>query len=69
MKPANWANLAAEGSGLGEANVTRLARRPAADDAGLPGDKFAMLLVAQANGLGGHAARPRLPWQYDRSWS
>jgi hypothetical protein len=50
MKAANWdgvfvANLAAEGSRLGEANVMRLAWRPAADDARLRRDESAMLLV------------------------
>ncbi len=49
MKPADGdgvlvADFPAEGPGLGEANVMRLARRPAADDAGLRGDEFAMLL-------------------------
>jgi hypothetical protein len=54
------ADFPTERPGLGEANVTRLAWRPAADDRGLRGDEFAMLLVAQSNGLGGHATRPRL---------
>ena len=45
------ADLAAERARLGEANVMRFARRPAADNAGLRGYELAVLLVAQANGL------------------
>ena len=56
MEPADGdrvfvADLAAERARLGEANVMRFGRRPAADDAGLSGDELAVLLVAQANGL------------------
>jgi hypothetical protein len=51
MKPTDRdrvliADFSAEGSWLGEANVMRLARRPAADDAGLCGDELAVRLVA-----------------------
>ena len=56
MEPADWdrvfvADLSAERARLGEANVMRLGRRAAADDAGLSGDELAVLLVAQANGF------------------
>ena len=58
MKPTDRnrvlvADFSAECARLSEANVMRLSWRPAADDAGLRGDKFAVLLVAQANGFGG----------------
>jgi hypothetical protein len=41
------ADLAAERARLGEANVMRLTRRPAADNAGLRGHELAVLLIAQ----------------------
>ena len=61
VEATNWdgvfvADLAAERARLGKANVMRLARRPAADDAGLGCYIFAVLLVAQANGLRRNAA-------------
>ena len=43
--------LAAERARLREANVMRFGRRAAAHDAWLRGDEFAVLLVAQTNGL------------------
>ncbi len=45
------ADFSAEGSRLGKANVMRLARRTAADDAGLCGDELAVHLVTQADVL------------------
>jgi hypothetical protein len=71
MKPTDWdrvlvADFSTERSRLGEADVMRLAWRPAADDARLRRDESAMFLVAQSNGLGGHATRPRLSRQDDR---
>ena len=65
MEATNWdgvfvADLAAERARLGKANVMRLARRPAADDAGLGCYIFAVLLVAQANGLD-RTRRRRVP--------
>jgi hypothetical protein len=75
MKPTDRdrvfvADFSTEGAGLGEANVMRLAWRSAADDAGQCGDELAMLPVAQANGLGRHAAMARAggPGQDDRSF-
>jgi len=53
-------DFSAERPRLGETNVMRFARRSAADDAGLRTDEFAVLLVPQGNGFGGHATRPRL---------
>ena len=56
MEPADWnrifvADLSAKRTRLGEANMVRFAWRPAADDAGLRRHIFAMLFVAQTNGL------------------
>ena len=63
MDPADWdrvfvADLAAERAGLGKANVMRFGGRAAADDAGLRGDEFAVLLVAQTDGLRRNATAP-----------
>ena len=49
------ADLSAERPWLGEAEMMRLARRPAADHTGLRGDELAMLLVAEADHFGRHA--------------
>ena len=56
MEAADWdrvfvADLAAERAGLSKANVVRFGGRAAADDAGLRRDEFAVLLVAQTDGL------------------
>ena len=61
MDAADWdgvfvADLAAERARLGKANVVRFGGRAAADDAGLRGDEFAVLLVAQTDGLRRKAA-------------
>src|SRR5271166_7177853 len=45
------ADLSTERARLGETNVMRCGRHPAAVDAWLRGDEFAVLLVAQPNGL------------------
>src|SRR6516162_5404497 len=45
------AHLQPDGSGLGEAQVMRVRRLPATDEAGLRGDKLQMRLVAQPLGL------------------
>ena len=73
MEATNWdgvfvADFAAERARLGKANVMRLARRPAADDAGLGCYIFAVLLVAQANGLDRNTATARAggPGREDR---
>ena len=50
------ADLSSERAGLGESKMMRIRRRAAAYDAGLAGYEFAMLLVAQANGLAHHTA-------------
>ena len=64
------ADLAPDRARLGEANVMRLARRPAADNAGLSGYELAVLLVAQANGLRCDAPAPApVPGADDRSRS
>ena len=49
------AHLSAECARLGEAEMMRLARRPAADHAGLRCDELAMLLVAESDRFGRHA--------------
>jgi hypothetical protein len=49
------ADLAAERARLGEANVVRFARHPAAYDTGPGREISAMLLVAKPNRLGGDA--------------
>jgi len=64
VEATNWdvvfvADLAAEHALLGKANVMRLARRPAADEARLGCYIFAVLLVAQAKGLRRNAATAR----------
>ena len=64
MEATNWdgvfvADFAAERARLGKANVMRLARRPAADDARPGCYIFAVLLVAQANGLDRNVATAR----------
>ena len=46
------AHLQPDGSGLGEAQVMRVRRLPATDEAGLRSDKLQMRLVAQPLGLG-----------------
>ena len=51
MEPADWdrvlvADFAVERARLSKANVVRFGGRAAADDAGLLGDEFAVLLVA-----------------------
>ncbi len=56
MEPADWdrilvADLATKGARLREANVMRFGGGTAANDAGLEGDKLAVLLIAQANGF------------------
>ncbi len=56
------ADLSAERARLSEANVMRLRGRPAADDAGLSGDEFAVLFIAQPNGLRRHAASYAGDW-------
>ncbi len=50
------ADLAVQRARLREAKVMCFGGRAAADDAGLHGDEFAVLLVAQTNGLGCDAA-------------
>ena len=50
------ADLSSERAGLGKTKMVRVGRRAAAHDAGLAGHEFAMLLVAQANGLAHDAA-------------
>ena len=60
MEATDWNNVlvadfSAERARLGEAEVMRLAWRPAADHAGLRCDELAMLLVAEAYRLGRHA--------------
>ena len=45
------AHFAAEGAGLGKAEMVRFGQGSAADEAGLGRDELAMLPVAQANGL------------------
>ena len=50
------ADLSAQRAGLGKAQMMRFGGRAATDDARVFGDKFAVLLVAQANGLAGDAA-------------
>ena len=54
MQPANRdrvfvADFAAKRARLGKANMMRLGRRAAADDARLGGDELAVLLIAQAD--------------------
>jgi hypothetical protein len=63
------ADLPAERAWLGEANMMRFRRRPAADNTGLTGDELAVLFVAQANGLcvDATAARAKPRGQDDRS--
>jgi hypothetical protein len=61
MDAADWdrilvADLSAERSGLGEANVMRFGGLTTAHDAGLRGDESAMLLVAQTDSLRRKAA-------------
>jgi len=56
------ADLATERARLGEADVVRFARRPAADDAGLGCDISAVLLVAKPNRLGGDATAAVIDW-------
>ena len=61
MEPADGdrvfvADLAPQRTRLSEPKVMGFRRRPAADHAGLRSDVFAVLLVAQANSLGGQAA-------------
>ena len=56
MEPADRncvfvADFSPQRARLGEANVMRFGGRPAANDAGLEGDKLAVLLIAQANGF------------------
>ena len=56
MDAADWdrvlvADLTIERAGLSKANVVRFGGRAAAYDTGLRGDEFAMLLVAQTDGL------------------
>src|SRR5271165_2652988 len=63
------ADFSAERARLGEANMMRLARPPAADDALLCGDELAVLLVAQADGLWGQPTTASLPGQDDRRGS
>ena len=63
------ADFSAERARLGEANMMRLARPPAADDARLCGDELAVLLVAQADGLWGQPTTASLPGQDDRRGS
>jgi hypothetical protein len=46
------ADLSPERARLCKAKMMRVRRSASAYDAGLPGDEFAMFLVAQANGLG-----------------
>jgi hypothetical protein len=53
------ADLAAKRTRLRETKVVWLCRRAAADDAGLPRDELAMILVTQANRLRGD------PWSTD----
>ena len=62
------ADLAAESARLGEANVMRLARRAATDDAWLRGDVLAVLLVAQADGLGRNATVVRAGGPGQKNW-
>ena len=71
MEPADGdrvlvADLSPEGSGLGEAEMMRFGRAASAYNARLPSNELAVLLVAQANRLGGDAtaACTRLgePW-------
>src|ERR1700677_3413037 len=52
------ADLAVKRARLRKANVMRLGGRAAADDAGLRGDEFAVLLVAQTDGLRRRATAP-----------
>ena len=73
MEPADGngvfvADLAAERTRLGEANVVCFARRPAAYDAGLGCHIFAVLLVAQPDGFCSYSAATarRLLGQNDR---
>ena len=63
MEPADRdrvfvADLAPQRARLSEPKVMGFRRRPAADHAGLHSDILAVLLVAQANRLGGDAAGP-----------
>jgi hypothetical protein len=54
MDAADWdrvADLAVKRARLRKADVVRFSGRAAADDAWLRGDEFAVLLVAQTNGL------------------
>ena len=53
------AHLAAERAGLCEADVMRVGRRAAANDAGLLRDESAVIFVAQSNGLWSDAATAR----------
>ena len=50
------ADLAAERPRLGKAQMVGIGRRAAAHQAGLRGHEFAVVLVAQPNGLGRHVA-------------
>ena len=50
------ADLSSERTGLGKTKMVRVGRHAAADDAGLAGHEFGMLLVAHANGLAHDAA-------------
>ena len=54
------ANLAVKRARLRKADVVRFGRGAAADDAWLRGDEFAVLLVAQTNGLRGNATAPNV---------
>src|SRR5258708_3329742 len=61
MEPADGgrefvADLARQRARLSEPEVMGFRRRPTANHAGLRSDVLAVLLVAQANRLGGHAA-------------
>jgi len=50
------ADLAAKRARLGEADMVRFAWRATANDARLRRDELAVLLVSQADGLGGDAS-------------
>jgi hypothetical protein len=60
------ADLSANRTRLGEANVVRFGRRAAANDAGLGGDELAVFLVAQAKSLRCHTTGPCASGKDDR---
>src|SRR5271165_1487543 len=62
-------DLAPNCARLGEANMVRLARRAATDDARLSGDELAVFLIAQADGFRCDAAPASFWFLRHDDWS